>query len=241
LLSDAPSECARHLSTGEADVGLIPVIEYQRIPGLKVLPSLSISAKHEARSVLFVSKVPLHRVTRIAVDSSSRTSAALLRIILTEFHRLDQPALEVVSPDPERMLAEYDAALLIGNPALSLSRHGLRVYDLAGEWRRHTGLPFVFAFWAAREPVDMTDHARLFYRSLEEGLAEMDTICRIYSERVGIPAEEIRRYLLRNLDYTLDEANYRGLMEFYAMAARLGLIQQVNQIQYCAVSHGNPP
>lgn len=232
IIFDVPSECARHLASGEADVGLIPVIEYQNIPGLRVLPDIAIASKHEVRSVLFVSKVPLEQVSRVALDRSSRTSVALLKILLQKFHRREGLVYGEEYPDAERMLEHYDAALLIGNPALKVPRENLHIYDLAQEWNRFTGLPFVFAFWAVRDGVDLTDKAELFYRSRAEGLSQVDTIAALYSDKLNVPAEEIRHYILCNLNYSLDAANLRGLQTFYQTAAELGLIASPREIEF---------
>ena len=222
LVFDVPSGCAEHLAADEVDVGLIPVIEYQSIEGLKVLPGISIGARREVKSVLFISRVPLEAVSRVAVDRSSRTSVALLKIILQEFYRKDSVEYTAEPPDPERMLERYDAALLIGNPALHVSDSFL-VYDLAHEWYRFTGLPFVFAVWAVRPGVDLGDQAELFYLSRAAGLEAIDIVAQQYSERLGLPASEIRDYL-NNLDYFLDDASRRGLETFFELAAQARLI-----------------
>ncbi|MDA2933742.1 menaquinone biosynthesis protein [Acidobacteria bacterium AH-259-D05] len=232
ILFDVPSECAKHLSTGEADIGLIPVIEYQRIPDLLVLPDISIASKREVKSVLFVSKVPLTEVTQVAVDTSSRTSVALLKILLHKFYGRDSVTFHQESPNPDRMLELYDAALIIGNPALKVSRRALHVYDLAGEWNRFTGLPFVFAFWAVRADADLREQQEIFYLSRDQGLKEVNLIAAAYSKKLGVPAEEIRKYILENLNYSLDEANLRGLQTFFDAAAELGLISPPRPVQF---------
>ncbi|MEE8348858.1 MAG: menaquinone biosynthesis protein [Acidobacteriota bacterium] len=232
ILFDVPSECARHLSTGEADVGLIPVIEYQRIPDLLVLPDIAIASKQEVKSVLFVSKVPLTQVKNIAVDTSSRTSVALLKILLYKFYGLDSIHFQEESPDPDRMLDHYDAALIIGNRALKVVREGLHVYDLAREWNHFTGLPFVFACWAVRANADLGIQRDIFYRSRDLGLEKVDSIARTYSQKLSVPEEEIRTYILENLNYSLDEDNLKGLATFYEAAAELGLISTPKPLEF---------
>lgn len=231
LVFDVPSECARHLSRGEVDVGLIPAVEYQNIPGLRILPDIAIASRHEVKSVLFVSKSPLEQVRRIAVDSSSRTSVALLRILLEHFHGKQSVSYCEEPPDPERMLQLYDAALLIGNPALKMEQTSLHVYDLAREWNRFTGLPFVFAFWAVRQGVDLGEQAGLFALSRDLGLEKIDSIARIYSGRLAVPAAEIRDYL-HTLNYSLDDSNLRGLQTFFELAAKLGLIPAAQPLRF---------
>ena len=232
ILFDVPSQCAKRLSSGEADVGLIPVIEYQRIPGLTVIPDIAIASKRESRSVLFVSKTPLEKVSSVAVDTSSRTSVALLKILLHKFYSRRSVTYHQESPDPEKMLELHDAALIIGNPALKVSRDSLHVYDLAYEWNRFTGLPFVFAFWAVRSGADLGEQAQVFYSSREQGLKEVDSIATVYSQKLGVEAAEIRTYILENLNYSLDQSNLRGLQTFFDSAAELGLTSSSRPLEF---------
>ncbi len=226
LLFDVPSECARHLMTGEADVGLIPVVEYFRIPGLKVIPDISIASRGQVKSVLFVSKVPIDEVQRVAVDSSSRTSTALLKILLSKFYGCNSVEYTETRPNAEKMLLNHDAALLIGNAALQIPPQKRYVYDLALEWDRFTGLPFVFAFWAVRDGVCLGDSLDAFYRSREEGIAAIDEISSAYSDRLGLNPSEIRSYLSSNLDYSLDEKNLKGLQLFLSLAHGSNLVDE---------------
>ena len=119
---------------------LVPSIELGRIPGLEVLPDLCIAAEHEVRSVLLVAREPLERVRRVALDAASRTSVALLEILCAERFGI-APEFTVQPPDVERMLADHEAALVIGDPALRVDRERWRVHDLAGEWHALTGPP----------------------------------------------------------------------------------------------------
>ncbi len=231
LYLDVPSQCADKLARGEADVGLIPVIEYQRIPGLRIVPDIAIASKHEVRSVLFVSKIPIEQVSTVAVDTASRTSVALLRILLEKYYLNPHVEFEA-APAHRSMLSKHDAALVIGNPALKIQDEGLRVYDLAGEWNKFTGLPFVFAFWGVRPGFDLGENAGVFYRSREAGMSSISEICTTYGQRLQIPAPEVRRYLLENLDYSLDEPNRRGLECFFSYAAELGIITHVRPLEF---------
>ncbi len=231
LYLDVPSQCAEKLACGEADVGLIPVIEYQRIPGLRIVPDIAIASKHEVRSVLFVSKIPIEQVSTVAVDTASRTSVALLRILLEKYYLNPRAEFEAARADCS-MLSNHDAALVIGNPALKIRQEGLLVYDLAGEWNRFTGLPFVFAFWGVRAGFDLGESACVFYKSREAGLRSIPEICSTYGDRLEIPASQIKSYLLENLDYSLDEQNRRGLECFFSYASELGIIGDVRPLEF---------
>ena len=144
-----PSHCAEQLKEGSADIGIIPVAAYTVIPDLVIVPDVAIAAKNKVRSILLVSKVAINKIRSVATDDSSRTSAALVEIYLRKFVGLD-PGFTRQKPSLKEMLQWHDAALLIGDPALQARTDGYFVYDLAEEWKRWTGRPFVFAFWAVR-------------------------------------------------------------------------------------------
>ena len=239
LVFDVPSQCARRLSRGEVDIGLIPAIEYQNIPDLRVIPDIAIASKREVKSVLFVSKVPLRQIKSIALDTSSRTSVVLLKILLQHYYGRDLIRYCDERPDPQSMLREHDAALIIGNPALTVSDHSLHVYDLAREWNRFTGLPFVFAFWAVRPGVDLGEQAKFFTLSRDQGLKQVESIAKMYSRKLGVPVAEIKDYI-RTLNYSLDESNQRGLNTFFELAAQLGLISQPRPLLFYETGRRSP-
>ncbi|HKV12973.1 MAG TPA: menaquinone biosynthesis protein [Thermoanaerobaculia bacterium] len=226
-----PALVARLLGQGNLDIGLIPSIEVQRIPNLKVLPDLCVAAKHEVRSVLLVSRGPLSEIKRVALDQNSRTSVALLRILLREKYGLD-PEYIHERPDPERMLSEADAALVIGDPALKVDRDKYRITDLAAEWNELTGLPFVFAVWAVRPGVEIPDLPFYFKSSLRYGLSSLDTLVREAAAELGLDSAEVRSYLTENLAFFLREEEIEGLEEFYRRAYNNGLILEPRPLEF---------
>ena len=147
-----PARVAALLGAGELDVGLIPSIELQRIAGLSVLPGLCVAAEREVRSVLLISNRPPSEIRRLALDLNSRTSAALVQILLRDRYGVAPECVEA-APEVEEMLADADAALVIGDPALHIERGRYLIFDLAREWRQLTGYPFVSAVWALRAEV----------------------------------------------------------------------------------------
>ena len=227
-----PSECASQLANGETDIGLIPAIEYQRIPDLKIIPEVSISSRREVRTVLFASKVPLSKLRRIALDRSSRSSSVLLRIILESFLGLHGIKYFSHKPNPEQMLEQFDGALIIGNPAFRVPRDQFILHDLAHEWYQFTGLPFVFALWAVRPGINLGQRASLFLNSKEAGIQSIPQIAKIYAKELNIPQQVIHDYLLYNLDYSLDATNIRGLRTFYKEAQNLSLIKNIKPIKF---------
>lgn len=221
-----PSVVARRLAEGSLDAGLIPSIEVPRIGGLEVVPGLCVSATHEVRSVLLVARRPLPEVRRVALDTNSRTSAALTRILAAERWGIEPEYVEA-PPEVPAMLAEADAALVIGDPALQVDRERWLVVDLAAEWLALTGLPFVFAVWAvrpeaARRVPDLASH---FAASLRHGLDHLDDVVREAAATLGLPADTVRVYLTENLHYVLGAAQRAGLDEFWRRARAHGLIE----------------
>ncbi len=226
-----PAKVADLLREGALDVGLIPSIELQRIPSLRVLPDLCIAATHEVRSVLLISRVPVEKIRRVALDENSRTSAALVRIVLEDGHGL-RPEYVPHRADLGAMLAEAEAALLIGDPALRVDRDRHRVLDLAAEWRRLTGHPFVFAVWAARPSADLDQLPFYFKSSLRFGLSSLDSLVRECAAEIGLDRDEVREYLTRNLTYFLRGDELGGLREFFRRAADKGLVPSAQELVF---------
>lgn len=245
FLSDAaPARCAELLAEGRADAALIPVIEYQRIPELRVAPGACVASKSKVQSVVLASRVPVEEVRTVALDTSSRTSAALIQIILGRFYGLS-PAYRTSPPQIEEMLESSDAALVIGDPAMLIDRARLHVYDLAEEWRKHTGLPFVFAFWAIRKDStllakdessreDKVDSLKVdFLAAKREGVEHAGELADIYSAQLGLPRDDLFKYLTENISYDLDGESLRGLELYYKMAHECGLIEEARGLVFC--------
>jgi chorismate dehydratase len=218
-----PSRVADLLAAGELDIGLIPSIEMQRIPGLLLLPGLCIAATHEVRSVLLVARRPISELRRVALDVASRTSAGLLRILLAERYGIE-PEYVPMRPPVESMLESCDAALVIGDPALAVDRSRYRILDLAGEWRELTGLPFVFAVWAVKPEVALRGLTTYFESSLGRGLAALSTLVRQSAAELGLEVAEVRSYLTESLSFALGEQEMAGLTEYWRRAHAHGLI-----------------
>jgi len=250
-----PSQCAEELRTGAADIAIIPAIEVQRIPNLVILPDLSIASKERVRSLLIVSQSPIREARRIALDQSSRSTQALTKI-LCDARWFISPEFSEAAPDLASMLATSDAALLIGDPALRLAiaaeehvtpgRDGalvctgaqvglpqfakLYLYDVVHEWWQLTERPAVLALWAARAEIATPELAADFTASLAYGLAHLPEICAEASRELQLPEKELSLYLRTNIDYSLDAENLKGLNEYFAQAARLGLISKLNAL-----------
>jgi chorismate dehydratase len=233
-----PSACARDLASGAADIGIIPAAAYAQIPGLLVLPEVAIASRRAVRSILLVTKVPIERVRTVALDTSSMTSVALTKILFEKWlggGRTFTP----MEPDLEKMLAEHDAAMVIGDPALKIDRSRYQALDLAEEWIRHTGKPFVFAFWAVRsaalsEADPSLDLAAVFRDSRDHGLltSSLNQIAREWAPRLEIGESDVRSYLTENIHYQLDAGCLEGLQLFYRYAAEIGALPSEPELQF---------
>ncbi len=226
-----PSGCADAIAAHTADVGIVPSIEYQRIDNLEIVPGMSIASKFEVKSVLLLSKVPLAEVNSVALDESSRTSAALVRILLKKFYSRDVD-FKPAAPDPVEMLKRADAALLIGDPALTYNGPRAEAYDLAREWRKFTGLPFVFAVWMGHRSANLSRSRHDFLASRDFGLGRVDDIAAEYAPKLGLSPSFVRVYLTRNIDYSLDEDNLQGLKLFYKLAHEVGITPANKEIRF---------
>ncbi len=223
---DLPSDCAEKLARGEADVGLIPSIEYQRIPGLRVIPRLGIAAASEVRSVLLVSRVSREKISSVALDPASRTSAVLTRLLLKRRYGLEPRYAEGTAEQ------DADARLIIGDPALKTRLNGKVILDLAAEWRAFSGHPFVFAFWAVRPGVDAAKAEALVTASYDASRRSFAELVREEASGTGLSEAVIEDYLRHALHYELDAGDLAGLELFYRMAAEERLIPAARRLHF---------
>lgn len=261
-----PSKCADALRSGEADVAIIPAIEYQRMDNMVALPGMAIAAKREVRSILVVSKRPIDRVKRIALDTSSRSSAALVRLLAAGSWRIE-PEFVDAPPDPVAMLAQADAALIIGDPALRISVKldylfgkkppegaccsgdpdelpvpgypALFVYDVVFQWQEMTGKPCVLAIWAGRRGKLTPEVLADFQASKKFGLEHISEIAEAASVKLDIPPSALESYLRDNIDFSLDEENLNGLNLYFEKCAAAGLIPRARPLEFVSTLAGS--
>jgi len=252
-----PSQCAEALRAGAADVAIIPAIEYQRIPGLVVLPDIAIASQNRVRSLLIVGKKPIQQVRSMALDRSSRSTQALTRILADAYWKISPEFVEA-EPDLRDMLATADAAMIIGDPALRISLaidkksavgpdgRGIcqaaalgipgaeifHVYDVVGEWHKFTSLPAVMAVWAGRREVVTPELAADFVTSRDYGMLSIGDISEEAAHELELPQGELELYLRQNIDFHLGEDNRRGLAKYFDEAWKIGLIGENKPIQW---------
>jgi chorismate dehydratase len=268
-----PSQCAEALRTGAADVAIIPAIEYPRIVSqgvaLSILPGMAIASKERVRSLLLLSKVPIRQARRIALDRSSRSTQALVKILAVQRWQI-APEFVESDPEPAAMLANADAALIIGDAALRIAiaaeTHVTRgpdvewltsgatigipavpqihIYDVVKEWWHLTEKPAVLAIWAARNesfpntlvPAELVAD---FLASRDFGLTQIPQIAAEAAQEMHLPAKELRLYLEKNIDYTLDQENFQGLQRFWHLSSTLGITGPLQSVAIAAGPHSH--
>lgn len=221
----APARCAEMLSHGEVDAALVPVIEYLRIPDIAIVPGVCVGSKSAVRSVVIATRMNnLKKVKSVALDNSSRTSVALVKIIFREFLGFE-PEWKTAAPDLKSMLQQADAALIIGDPAMNIPRDQFRVFDLATMWHEFTGYGFVFAMWMAQANAAEKIRAIDFAAACDEGLAHLDEIAAQNESQLGLARDEIKCYLTENIAFRMDEEMEMGLRLYFELAHKHRLIQ----------------
>jgi len=240
ILDTAPARSAELLEKTRVDAALVPVIAYQMIENVRLVPDVCVGARGRVRSVALVTKgKDLAEVKTVALDISSKTSVVLTKMIFREFLGFE-PAWQDAAPDLDQMLKTADCALLIGDPALKLSilsepsasADGVnyRVFDLAGLWRKYTGLGFVFAMWMTLGETVGIDLAA----ARDEGLTHIEEIISNYENEIPLPREEFRKYLTENISYHVDDSMQKGLELYFELAGKNGLIAGNKPLEFAA-------
>lgn len=229
---DIPSLCSQKLLNKEVDLALIPSIEYSRIRRerlLSIVPDIGVVSHREVNSVELFFNKNLSDLRTIAVDNSSKTSVALLEIVLREKYDIE-PVLVPMKPDLTLMLKETDAALIIGDNALEQCGVMDNKLDLGDEWNDLTdGLPFVYSFWAGLKGALTAGDVQTLVRSRDLGVASINEISADYVSKKpgGMPADFYVDYLTDNIQFYLGKDELEGLKEFYSYCYFFGIIDEV--------------
>lgn len=247
LRFDWPSRCAALLHAGSIDLGLIPSIEYLRPPdsardarAYHIVPDVAIGSRGPVASVAIFTTRPMADVRSIALDTSSRTSVALTRVLGARVFHVT-PELRPQGADLAAMLAVNDAALIIGDRALVIEPGHVRIadrdvfvdkIDLGEAWLRATGLPFVFAFWAGRAGSIGAHDVERLQQARDAALKELDTVAAEYFVDEPALVSLGGRYLRDNVKYGLGPDERAGLELFYRYAAEAGVVPAAEPLRF---------
>ncbi len=227
--------CASLLAAGEIDLGLVPTISYAYRTGDRVVPGVSIASEGPVASVALFTRTPVSMIRTIALDTSSRTSIALTRILCARRFAI-APTYAPHAPDLASMLAQYDAALVIGDPALLVDHKALGAHvdkiDLGQVWTEMTGLPFVWAFWAGRAGAVTRAAVHRLQDAKQAGMRVSDALADAYVAGTPQYRDLARRYLRENIKFDLTDRMLEGLRTYYREAVSLGVIAAGPELQF---------
>ncbi len=230
---DVPSVCSALLHAGEVDLGLTPSVEYLHGADYRFVPGVGIGSRGPVASVAMYSRHPIEDIRHIALDTSSRTSVALMRVLCE--HRFHiRPQFAPHGPDLSAMTKQYDAALLIGDPAFDADHEslGLKKVDLGEEWTAMTGLPFVYAAWMGHPGGVTADDIDALQAAQAEGVSSVDAIAAEYGHGDAARTAKAARYLRDNVRYGLGREEAAGLQMFLDYSADLGLAPRHRRLEF---------
>ena len=232
LVFDLPSRLADALAEGRLDVAMIPSIEYTHCPGYSIISDACIACEGAVRSVKLYSRVPVERLRTLALDEGSRTSAALVCILLKErFGVWPETCPLPIGASADDTPA--DAVLVIGDRGMLPGNGRFEfTWDLGQEWLQWTGLPFVFAMWIARPGVDLSGIAGLLAAARDDGITRFEEIARQSATAIGISEADCLAYLRDHLQFHLGPRERQGLERFYTLAGRHQLAPEGVQLVF---------
>lgn len=232
-----PFLLSENLSEGVVDIAPIPSIEFLRTDDYSILPDISISSFGKVDSVILRARKKITEIKSVSVDSRSRSSTALLRIVLELFLGLKP---EYVKREPGNgFLKGVDAGMLIGNAGLQ-ARHLFAdrspfTYDLGELWTNETSLPFVYAVMAIKKGDSNTaEGCRCLVPTREEGVRLISEIVDIESRKLGLSREQCLTYLGERIKYDLDGPKIEGLIKYRDLLFELNEIEKKNEIHFYA-------
>ena len=225
-----PSECAQRLADGECDLALVPVGSYAEHPEWEVVPGVGIGCRGEVETVVLAAEVPLEAIEDIYLDAASRSSILLLRLLLAQKGLSPRMHSEAHGKGIDRVQGN-SAALIIGDAAFGVSERCSQVIDMGQWWFKETGLPFVFAFWAARPGLLTPTHVEALQQARDKGcLKYIERLSREYrNSRIeqGLESHDenhYANYLRKKIRYGLETQQREGLVEFLSQVHRNNLI-----------------
>jgi chorismate dehydratase len=210
LSLDVPSECAKKMASREADVGLIPVGALPGMPDYKLISNLCIGADKDVKSVLLLSGTELSALKTIYLDTDSRTSVNLVKILAKKFWKIEPKWKSLAELKGE--LNSNEGKVLIGDKTFGLRSKYPFCYDLAGEWIEYTGLPFVFAAWISLKKLP-TGFENDFQSALAWGVEHREESYKI-ADKLHISEQELISYLKNDISYPLDANKLKGMELF---------------------------
>lgn len=220
LDTDHPAECAYKLITNRADIGLIPVAALPQLKEYHIISDYCIGSNGDVRTVMLLSNSRFEKISTIYLDYRSLTSVKLSRVLAKNFWKRDFVWLNTSEGFDFMNIAMNEAVVLIGDQCFDYKKSFRYGTDLSGEWRKYTGLPFIFACWTANKMID-AKFINEFNQALGTGVMNIDAVVKYIGEAGAITGEVLRQYLTENIDYNLNEDKKKGLKLFLSLLKNL--------------------
>ena len=222
LQKDYPSLCARNLAENKVDIGLVPITIIPKLDFYEIVSEYCIGANKEVRSVILVSNGPLKKIKRIYLDYQSGTSVNLVKILVMYYWDIDVQWLPTTEGFENNVKNKQDGAVLIGDRCFTAEKRFPYRYDLADEWRKFTGLPFVFAAWIANKQIDR-DFKKAFDSALKYGIQNLDKVINYFANNQLPEGVDLKLYLTTNIDYRLDDRKLKAMELFFQYLRKLSI------------------
>lgn len=216
LVGSYPAKIADMLLNDEVDVGLVPVTVLKKIPGFHIVGDYCIGTEGEIASVALFSEVPLHEIKKVYLDYQSRTSVELLKFLMREYWGINPEMVHAENESYRDEITGTTAGLVIGDRAFEQRKISTFIYDLGSEWKKITGLPFVFAVWASKKKMP-EEFIEIFNAANASGLQHIDEIV---SEK-PFDSYDLKKYYNLHLSYRLDDIKRRSIAYFLEIAPNL--------------------
>lgn len=209
LIADYPSRLCEKLLNNEIDLGLVPIAVFPELPEYYIVGDYCIATEGEIASVALFSEVPMKEIKKIYLDYQSRSSVALLQFLVKEYWGIDPEIVQAENDNYRKEIKGTTAGLVIGDRAFEQRKISTFIYDLGSEWKKITGLPFVFAAWVSTKK--LPDHfIELFNKANALGLEHIDEI--VAEENFGL--YDMKKYYKLHLSYVLDDAKKNAMKKF---------------------------
>lgn len=209
LIEDYPAQLAAMLTKNEIDIGLIPVAAIKMLPQYYINSNFCIGAVGEVASVCLFSDVPVQEIRKVYLDYQSRSSVALLKWLFKNHWNINPELVDAKDESYIFLIKNDIAGLIIGDRALQQRGKTKYTYDLAGEWKAATGLPFVFAAWVSTKKMP-EEFIAIFNEANEYGLHHLDEVIAQCPQNIY----DLKKYYSQNLSYSLDEEKRIGMKKF---------------------------
>ncbi|MEO5945855.1 MAG: menaquinone biosynthesis protein [Chitinophagaceae bacterium] len=209
LIGDYPSRLAEMLLNEEIDIGLVPVAILPKLKEYHIVSDYCIGAEGEIASVALFSEVPMQEIKKVLLDYQSQTSVELLKYLMKEYWGISPEIVNAEDEDYRKEITGTTAGLVIGDRAFEQRKISTFIYDLGSEWRKITGLPFVFAAWISTRPIS-AEFIKLFNEANGMGIAKIDEIV----AETPFNLFDLKKYYKQHLSYTLDDRKIQGMNHF---------------------------